>query len=100
MEAILQALAFSIPLLLAFLLPGRLRAIVLGTIWVWIVLVTACEYLLATDPEYDSIAPGIAIVAGWVPGLVYSSLCVLVSMVVKSIRGMIGSSRGTTGNRE
>ncbi len=100
MEAILQALAFSIPLLLAFLLPSRFRAIVMGTIWVWIVLVTACEYRLATDPEYDSIAPGIAIVAGWIPGLVYSSLCVLVSTVVQSIRGMIGSSRETTGNSE
>lgn len=36
---------------------------------------------LATDPEYDSMAPAISIAAGWLPGGIYASLCVLVAFV-------------------
>ena len=53
-------------------------AICLGTICFWVLMIVAGEYNLANDPEYDSIAPAIAIMAGWLPGLIYSSSCVLV----------------------
>lgn len=85
MDLLFQILALSVPLLLALIIAGRARAVVLGTIWVWIIMVTACQYRLATDPNYDSFAPGIAWIAGWVPGLVYSTMCVLAAAVVKSL---------------
>jgi hypothetical protein len=80
-----QILALSVPLLLALIMASKARAVVLGTVWVWIIMVTACQYKLATDPNYDSFAPGIAWIAGWVPGLIYSTMCVLAAAVVKSL---------------
>lgn len=41
-------------------------------------MIVAAQYNLATDPEYDSMAPAISIVVGWFPGVIYSSFCVLV----------------------
>ena len=41
-------------------------------------MIVAAQYNLATDPEYDSMAPAISIVVGWFPGVFYSSFCVLV----------------------
>ncbi len=85
MNMLFQGLALTVPLLLAFMVPNRARAVVLGALWVWIIMVTACQYWLATDPDYDSLAPGIAWIAGWVPGLVYATMCVLAAAVLQSL---------------
>lgn len=84
-DSLFQILALSVPPLLALIMASRARAVVLGTVWVWIIMVTACQYRLATDPNYDSFAPSIAWIAGWVPGLVYSTMCVLAAVIVKSL---------------
>ncbi len=60
---------------------NKLRAIFAGTIWVWGLMVVAAQYNLVTDPEYDSMAPATSIAAGWLPGGIYASLCVLVAFV-------------------
>ena len=52
-------------------------------------MVTASQYNLAHDPEYDSIAPGLAIVSGWFFGLIFSSFCVLAVMIATTIRNWI-----------
>ena len=44
-------------------------------------MIVAAQYNLATDPEYDNMAPAMTIVAGWLPGAIYASLCVLVVAV-------------------
>ena len=69
------------PLAFAVRMKNKLLAIFAGTIWVWGLMVFASQYNLATDPEYDSMAPAISIVAGWLPGVIYSSVCVLVVFV-------------------
>jgi len=48
-------------------------------------MVAGAQYNLATDPEYNSFAPGISIVVGWLPGLVYSGLCVSIVAIASSI---------------
>jgi hypothetical protein len=84
-DVLFQVLALLVPPLLALLVPSRATAVVLGAIWVWIITISACQFRLATDPNYDSFAPGIAWIAGWVPGFVYSTICVLAAAGVKSL---------------
>ena len=89
MNVLFQVLALATPLLLALVLSSRIRAVLLGTLWVWIVMVVASLFWLATDLDYNSVAPGIALIAGWVPGLLYSTLCVLTAILAKSlVRGV------------
>jgi hypothetical protein len=82
-------LSIIVPFILAFALRSKIRAIVWGTVWIWFLMITASQYHLAYDPEYDSIAPGLAIVAGWLPGLIYSSLCTVAAIAVTVIRSRI-----------
>jgi len=74
-----------VPPILAFGVRSRVRAVAWGTIWFWLVTFTAAQYHLAYDPEYDGMASGIAIVAGWFPGLIYSLICTLTAMVVTAV---------------
>jgi hypothetical protein len=69
------------PLAFAMRIKKKLLAVFAGTIWVWGLMIVAGQYNLVTDPEYDSMAPAISMVAGWVPGVIYASLCVLVVFV-------------------
>ena len=48
-------------------------------------MVAGAQYNLATDPEYNSIAPGVSIVAGWIPGVLYSGLCASIVVAASSI---------------
>lgn len=52
---------------------------------VWGLMIAGAQHNLATDSEYDSIAPGISIVGGWIPGLMYSGLCVSIVAVASMI---------------
>ena len=70
-------LSLVVPPILAFALRSKVRAMLFGMLWFWLLLVVGAQYNLATDPNYDSIAPGITIVFGWLPGLLYAGLCVL-----------------------
>lgn len=89
LELLFDALLLSVPIFLAFLVPSRAGAIVLGTLWVWLVLVVSTQYLLAMDPDYDSFAPGIALFAGWVLGFMVSSICVLLAIVTQWVYGWL-----------
>lgn len=37
-------LAFTLPLIVAFLAATRLRALAIGTVWVWLILVISGQY--------------------------------------------------------
>lgn len=74
-----------IPPVLAIVIRSRGRAILYGTVAVWALMVAAAQYNLATDPEYNSIAPGISIVGGWLPGLMCSGLCVSIVAIASAI---------------
>ena len=65
------------PLVFAARIRNKVRAICFGAIWFWALMIVAGEYNLATDLEYDSMAPAFAIIAGWILGLIYSCICVL-----------------------
>ena len=43
------------------------------------------------EREYDSMAPGITILVGWIPGLIYSLLCVLMVAIVSTFYGRFTS---------
>ncbi|WP_206036339.1 hypothetical protein, partial [Crateriforma spongiae] len=60
-------------------------AILYGTFSVWALMVAGAQYNLATDPEYNSFAAGISILVGWLPGSMYSALCVSIVAIVSAI---------------
>ncbi|MCU0717720.1 MAG: hypothetical protein MUD03_16495 [Pirellula sp.] len=76
MSIVLAILAITIPPMLAIVIRNRVRAIRGGTIAFWILMVVGAQYSLATNSKYNSIAPGISVVAGWLPGVLYSGICV------------------------
>ena len=60
-----------LPPLLIFLVRNRLRGFVYSVMSLWLLMITGGQYHLAYTPNYDSIAPGISIVAGWIPASIY-----------------------------
>ena len=82
MEIVFVSFAFSVPAILSFCVRSELLVILLGTAWFWLMMVIAGQYTLATDVEYNSLAPGISVVAGWLPGLIYATFCLLISSIV------------------
>lgn len=85
MDTVFPILSIVVPPVLASTLRSRIRAIFWGTIWIWFLMIAATQYHVAHDLEYDSIAPGLAIIVGWFLGLVYTSLCVLAVMIATAI---------------
>ena len=73
------------PLAFTIRIRNKALAIFFGAIWFWALMIVAGQYNLATDPEYDSMAPAISIIAGWIPGLIYASLCVFFVVVCSTI---------------
>ena len=87
MNTVFVLLGLAIPLAFAVMVYSKVRVLIYGTIWIWLLSVVAGQYFLATDPEYDSMAPGITILVGWIPGLIYSLLCVLMVAIVSAFYG-------------
>ena len=73
------------PLAFAIRIRNKALAIFFGAIWFWALMIVAGQYNLATDPEYDSMAPAISIIVGWIPGLIYASLCVFLVAVCSRV---------------
>ena len=71
--------------MLAIIVRNKARALLYGTVAVWALMVAGAQYNLATDPEYNSMAPGISIVGGWLPGLMYSGMCVSIVAIASAI---------------
>ena len=84
MNTLFVLLGLAIPLAFAVMVHSKVRVLIYGTIWIWLLSVVAGQYFLATDPEYDSKAPGITLHVGWFPGLIYSLLCVLMVAIVSA----------------
>jgi hypothetical protein len=61
-------------------------AVILSSILFWNLLLAACAFVSATDPQYDSFAPGIAVYFGWFMGLVYSIFLAAITLAVRSQR--------------
>jgi len=96
-DAILGILAFIVPPILVATMSRRRLAFLVGTLWVWGLMVAAGEYNLATDPEYDSIAPGVSIVFGWVIGAMYTGIW----LGAFTLAGMaVGETRRSKARRE
>lgn len=91
MNTVFVLLGLGIPLAFAVMVNSKVRVLIYGTIWIWLLSVIAGQYFLATDPEYDSMAPGITLLVGWFPGLIYSLLCVLMIAVVSAFYGHFSS---------
>jgi hypothetical protein len=86
MEIALAAAAFLVPPVLIILSDRKVLPLLIGVLWFWGMMVLSCEYTLATDPEYDSIAPGIIVFFGWLLGLWYCVPCYAISLAIKSRR--------------
>ncbi|WP_146596793.1 hypothetical protein [Novipirellula galeiformis] len=85
MDTAFAILSFSVPAVFAFTIRSKTRAILWGTIWFWLLMVTAGQYNLASDSQYNSLAPGLSIVAGWIPGLIYALICIAAAALVSGV---------------
>lgn len=94
LDLIYVSSAFLVPLWFAVRISNKLIAIGLGTVWVWGLMILSGQYNLATDPNYDSFAPGLSIGIGWLPGLIYASLCVLFDFILRVLIATYGQDRG------
>ncbi len=63
----------AVPPMLAFAMKKTWLGYLSGVAWVWGMMVAGGAYHLATDPQYDSIAPGLSVVFGWFFGAVYGA---------------------------
>ena len=63
---------FATPPLLLFVVHHRLRAVVYSVIILWLLMIVGGQYHLAYTPGYDSFAPGLTILIGWLPSCVYT----------------------------
>ena len=70
-----MAIAFlALPPFLFFTVRNRLRAFVYATLVLWVLMIVGGQYRLAYTPGYDSMAPGLSIVAGWLPASIYAGI--------------------------
>ena len=86
MNTALFVAAVAGPPLVAFTVPHAGRAFVYGTAWVWALMIGASHHHLATDPEYNSFAPGLSLLCGWFSGGVYTAPWVIVAAAARRVR--------------
>jgi hypothetical protein len=90
-HGILALLALASAPALFFLTSSRSRAFLYSVTIFWISLIASAQYHIAFTPGYDSFAPALTIVSGWIPALLYASLWLA---IVSGIRHF-NSKRGT-----
>jgi len=59
------------PVLLA-IVRHRFRAVTYSIVALWLLMIAGSQYHLAYTPDYDSFAPGLTVVIGWLPSTVYT----------------------------
>ncbi len=80
-EIILAVLTFLLPPVPLFVIKNKILGFIFGSVVCWILLVASAEYNLATDIEYNSIAPAISLLFGWVIGAIYCSFWLVIVLV-------------------
>lgn len=93
MDNILVVLSLTVPAIIALTLNSKTRATLFGMLWFWLLLVVGAQYKLATEPQYDSMAPGATIVLGWLPGVLYAGLCVFTATAFRILRNRLRTTR-------
>ena len=78
--------ALAIPLVVGLCFHNKWLAFVVGAVSFYGLTVWIGQYNRATDPQYDSIAPAIWIVFGWVPAVLYSGLCSIWGLLRRKAR--------------
>lgn len=93
-----MTLAFlGIPPVLILTMRKRWLGFLLAVVWCWGLMVVGGEYHLATDPEYDSITPGLSIVFGWLFGGIYSLPWLMVALVIDLMKRRRGKDEPKAG---
>ena len=85
-EIAILAGAFLVPPVLLILSKRKVLVLIMVVLWFWGMMVLSCEYQLATNPDYDSIAPGISVLFGWFFGLFYCVPWFAIALVIKSYK--------------
>ena len=86
MDTIFAGISLIAAPLLMWSIPCKRRAFVWSVVVVWVLAVVAGQYHLAYTPGYDSFAPALALIVGWLPAAVYSSIWLLLFLAVKCCR--------------
>jgi hypothetical protein len=72
--------------LLIFGMRRKWLGLAFGLLWFWGMMVLATEYNLATDSEYDSFAPILSILFGWIFAAIYCAPWFAVALAVSAWR--------------
>ncbi len=70
-----------LPPILCFLVQNRIRVFIYSVISLWLLMIVGGQYHLAYTPNFNSFAPGISIVAGWVPASLYSGIWLGIALI-------------------
>jgi hypothetical protein len=82
-DLIMEVAALAGAPLLIFGMRRKWLGLVLGVLWFWGMMVLAAEYNL-TDSEYDSFAPIVSILFGWVCGAIYCAPWFAIALAVSA----------------
>ena len=73
------------PILLAAV-RNRFRAVIYSVVTLWLLMIVGGQYHLAYTPGSDSFAPGLALVIGWLPSVIYTLIWLGIFALAGSVR--------------
>lgn len=85
-DLVMTAAFFATPPILFVAVRNRLRAAIYSVTALWLLLISGAQYHLAYTPDYNSIAPGLTLVLGWLPSTVYTLIWLGVYLLIGIIR--------------
>ena len=94
MDSAMQTVAMVVPPLLIFAMRTKWLAFLLGVLWVWGMMVVGAYYHLA-DPTYNSFAPAMSVLLGWLFGATYCAPWLLMALVIRWIIRRVNRKRVT-----
>ncbi len=84
-DLLMTVVTLAMPPILFLLLRSKLRSFLYSVAFFWMMLIAGGQYHLAYTPGYDSVAPGLSIVAGWIPAVIYASFVLAVSTMFEYV---------------
>ena len=69
------------PILIFGVVRSRTRAFAYSVVLLWLLMISGGQYHIAYTPNYNSIAPTISIVAGWIPASAYTGIWVAIAFI-------------------
>lgn len=83
---LLNIMFLFIPAIPVIIFRNKVFAIIFGSLCFWIISVVLCDYIMATDVGYNSIAPALYLVFGWLFGGFYCSIWLGIVLIFRNLK--------------